>query len=397
MDGQPWREASSLIIASHVNNLNDEPSTSNSSSSGSTTDTQPMATNLIEDYKLLMTKRSAKASFLASAFVFPGGHLEESDFSPKWWSVFFNSGFTRQDVLGVVNRIHGPRPPMVVDNQKRLTVMSSVEQQSGTEIAGEDILPADIALRICAIRETFEEAGILLIERMNIGTQSFAPLDSVELDKWRIEVRENSDSFADLCLQLKCSPNIWELREWWNWLTPNALGHKRFDTMFYLYCSENQLDAISDGKEVSQIEWYSPRELLQLHQNRKAFLAPPQVYELSRLAHFSQYNRLQEFSISREPLGCQRWRPVMTGYQDGTALLLPGDDMYTRNSSGKESENVNIRSMPTLEEARSQTVHFNRIELRVPVLEAHCNIQLACGHASPPYPVPVQPVLRSSL
>ena len=71
--------------------------------------------------------------------------------------------------------------------------------------------------------------------------------------------------------------------------------------------------------------------------------------------------------------------------------------MYSRNNASKESENVNIRSMPTLEEARLKTAHINRIEFRVPVFEAHCNIQLSCGHISPPYPVPIQPVLRSSL
>lgn len=223
MDSQSWKEASSLIIVSK------QYSSSSPSSQC--------------DYKLLMTKRSAKSSFLASAFVFPGGHLEESDFSPKWLSVFTNAGFNELDLASIASRIKGPRPPIITDCQIR----SSLVNRNPTD----EPLPSDIGLRICAIRETFEETGVLLVEGLNPVPSL---LSSVDIELWREKVHNNSYEFISFCLLLNCAPNIWQLKEWWNWLTPNALGHKRFDTMFYIYCADKQLKAYTDGNEVSQIE-----------------------------------------------------------------------------------------------------------------------------------------------
>lgn len=229
MDGQPWKEASSLIIASKANN---EQFLNNQSSEKC-------------EYRLLMTKRSAKSSFLASAFVFPGGHLEESDFSSEWLTVFKNAGYRQTDLQSVSSRVKGPRPPIVTNCQTR----SSFVNQNSLE----EPLSSDIGLRICAIRETFEETGVLLVERMNLDSKS-VPLSSSDIEQWRKKVRNNGHEFISLCLYLNCAPNIWQLREWWNWLTPNALGHKRFDTMFYIYCTEKELKPLVDGNEVSQIE-----------------------------------------------------------------------------------------------------------------------------------------------
>ncbi|XP_053211358.1 acyl-coenzyme A diphosphatase NUDT19-like [Panonychus citri] len=351
-----WKEAASLIII-----VDDKSSSSSSLSSSS------------QSFSILMTKRSAKSSFLASAFVFPGGHLESSDFSPKWWTVFNQAGFNHSKVNLVTNRINGLRSPIISECQTQ-----SAAREQLTSSTESNLLPADIGLRICAIRETFEETGVLIASN---STESIN-LDSELLEKWRPKVRESSENFIQFCYEMKIAPNIWDLYEWWNWLTPNALGHRRFDTMFYIYCTTIRPKANSDQKEVSDIEWYTPNELLELHMQKKAFLAPPQVYELSRLSNFTDYQELMKFSSDREPNGVERWIPLMNGYQDGSTLFLPGDDMYETIKT-KSNDNQSIRSMPTLEQARSSVTNLNRIEFRVPIFQAFCNIKLNCGQISP--------------
>lgn len=69
-------------------------------------------------------------------------------------------------------------------------------------------IPADIGLRISAIRETFEESGILLLRKMtddlpaNNSAGIFAndaAIPEEERKRWRNTVHKNAPAFIDLC------------------------------------------------------------------------------------------------------------------------------------------------------------------------------------------------------
>ena len=57
--------------------------------------------------------------------------------------------------------------------------------------------------------------------------------------------------------------------------------------------------------------------MLREHLELKAFIAPPQIYELSRLANFRDYASLLDFAIKREKYGIERWSYQINGMQDG--------------------------------------------------------------------------------
>lgn len=82
-----------------------------------------------------------------------GGAFENADFSSKWWSVFEQANVSKQRALDVVNRITGHRPEIIT---KSVTFNDYIE---ANEHDKHSLLPMDIALRIAAIRETFEETG----------------------------------------------------------------------------------------------------------------------------------------------------------------------------------------------------------------------------------------------
>ena len=131
----------------------------------------------------------------------------------------------------------------------------------------------------------------------------------------------------------------------------------------------------------------------------RLFLAPPQVYELSRIHHLTSFGAVQEFSTGRNLLGSHRWLPVLATYKDGAISFLPGDSMYP-----EAPDIIGRKPVPdfpqTVTEIRAKSPSLNRIELRGPTCTSICNVKLPLGHLSPiTYPSQdiVQPATPSML
>lgn len=129
-------------------------------------------------------------------------------------------------------------------------------------------------------------------------------------------------------------------------------------------------------------QWCTPIEMLEEHVQERLFLAPPQVYELSRIHHLNSFTGVLDFSCSRNLLGTHRWLPVLATYRDGAISFLPGDSMYP------EAPDI-IGKMPvpdhpqSVADIRVKSPSLNRIELRGPTCTSICNIKLPLGHLSP--------------
>lgn len=199
------------------------------------------------DYELLLLQRSSRSGFMPSAHVFPGGLVEPADFSADWLGLLPASPHCG---LGLV------RPPPL--GSSRAPLFATDRERLGSP------LPGEVAFRICAIRETFEEAGILLLvpgrgPAADSGPAPPLPAESLppaaELVEWRRRVQEDPACFLQLCRHLGCVPNIWALQEWSNWLTPvgrAGRGGRRYDTAFYLCCLEQRPPLTSqDDREVT--------------------------------------------------------------------------------------------------------------------------------------------------
>lgn len=84
-------------------------------------------------------------------------------------------------------------------------------------------------MRITAIRETFEEVGLLLCKpRGGKHDQVYGHVYSdFDRKKWQEKVHNDSSKFLELCKELKVIPDLWSLHEWAAWETP-ASFKKRF-------------------------------------------------------------------------------------------------------------------------------------------------------------------------
>ena len=122
--------------------------------------------------------------------------------------------------------------------------------------------------------------------------------------------------------------------------------------------------------------------MLEEHSQERVFLAPPQVYELSRFYSIKNYDDFKQFTINRETKGTERWLPVITTYIDGAISALPGDEMYPEDPDliGKKPVQDYPKKLKDL--IRPNSI-LNRIELRGPASVALTNQDPRLGHKLP--------------
>ncbi len=120
---------------------------------------------------------------------------------------------------------------------------------------------AEAALRVGALRETFEECGILLARAREEGCLiSAVRLRSIE-EAWRVAMTAGEKSFADILIaeDLVLAPDA--LVPFAHWITPERMP-KRFDTHFFLAVAPPDQVAVHDGEEAVDSIWISPRRAI---------------------------------------------------------------------------------------------------------------------------------------
>ncbi|CAG8664404.1 2484_t:CDS:1, partial [Ambispora leptoticha] len=196
------------------------------------------------NYKVLTMKRNDKGSFV-NAHVFPGGNVDSSDSSREWSNLISGHEFTK-----------------IIDH----------EQSSST---------SSLTSKICAIRETFEECGILLTK----PNFKFDLTDHDEAKQWRDKIHNDASEFISLCKKFKLKPAIEELYLIYNWITPST-NPKRYNVNFYLTILPDDIsytDIVADGKEAIQLNWFTPEEALTAFRKSEIDLFPPQWYTFTEL------------------------------------------------------------------------------------------------------------------
>ena len=298
--------------------------------------------------------------------VFPGGVLSDADFDPRWHELF--KSVTNEGLLSPSARFMERRHQVEMFRTER----------------SKSLLPAQIALRLCAIRETFEECGVLLVTNKANADKNLATAETkytLNLTDWRKRVHKDAGQFINLCESLNMVPNIWSLYEWANWLTPNIQPvseppkrPRRFDTMFYVCCLQDQPEARVDKRETTIAEWNTPNGFLDGHESH---LAGPQLYELSKLENVDDIEELNHFCVEREPQGVERWMPVINQCADGIVLILPGDDLY-----------------PDDPDYNGTLGHVQRTESMLELHEKSQKLNRTFGHVIPPEKLYVRTELR---
>tara|TARA_B110000116_G_scaffold179564_1_gene155393 strand:+ start:1060 stop:1779 length:720 start_codon:yes stop_codon:yes gene_type:complete len=201
--------------------------------------------------EVLLLKRDRNASFVPGAYVFPGGRVDPADWTKQ----------TLASVDGLTTETAATRLGLV-----------------GTS-------PPAIAYYIAALREAFEETGILV----GVGPNAQAPptaAASVEVEVLRNGLMEGSVSFNEALKHLSCRIDGSSIEYLAHWITPEREPH-RFDTRFFAARVQTDAEPIFDPREMTEARWLSPKEALARNQGGTLPMIFPTIDTLQRLADYT--------------------------------------------------------------------------------------------------------------
>ena len=184
--------------------------------------------------EVFLVKRHSASRVLGGAYVFPGGKLDAAD-----------------------SALH----------HRHLNLSA---QALHTKL-GEPETPADkaSALFVAALRETFEEAGVLLSETPPAR-----------------ETASTAQDFHALLATQGLRLDVQGLHPWVRWITPRmpSVTNRRFDTRFFMAAMPAHQTAAHDNVEATASAWLRPREALEQYWSQAIDMAPPQIMSLAHLA-----------------------------------------------------------------------------------------------------------------
>jgi len=228
--------------------------------------------------EVFMVKRHHQIDFATGALVFPGGKATKTDFDPE---------------LGA--------------HMDGVAAWSSEMR----------------ALAAAAIREAFEEAGILLARDAETG-EMIDDLRLARLEAYRQPLEKGEMSLRDLVvkenLRLACD----HLVHFAHWITPKMMP-KRFDTHFFIALAPHGHAGHHDGRESVDSVWIGPDEAIA---DRKRWnIIFPTKLNLMKLAQAKSVDAALAAARAAPPLTVEPW--VEEG-ADGQILRIRDDAGYTQ-------------------------------------------------------------------
>ncbi len=214
-----------------------------------------------------LTRRTARSRFMPGAFVFPGGAVDEADRS-----------FARAAKIG--------------------------------PLAGG--LAPEVA--VAAVRELFEEAGILLARDARGAPIALAP---VELMRLRADLARGV-GFAAVLERHAFAVDLAALAYYSNWITP-VTESIRFDAHFFIARAPDGQLAAADASEVHDGIWLAAADALAAAEGGELMIPFPTRKHLERLARYDDIGMLFDHARARAIV------PVVPGARAGDSLGIDAD------------------------------------------------------------------------
>jgi 8-oxo-dGTP pyrophosphatase MutT (NUDIX family) len=233
-----------------------------------------------QEIEVFMMVRHHEIEFSSGALVFPGGSVDAAD----------------------------------------REIIAKPELYSG----GEGFDAAALSFKIAAIRETFEESGILLARPR--GSKDLVDAgQAAEVEaRHRAALAERKITFLDVLTEAGMVLALEGLVPYAHWVTPEGMP-KRFDTWFFLAAAPPEQLGAHDGRESTDSLWLSPREAVAGGESGRFKLPFPTTRNLIKLG--KQPNVKAALEDARQTV-VVTVMPVLTRLNGGRQLRIPREAGY---------------------------------------------------------------------
>lgn len=185
---------------------------------------------------------------------------------------------------------------------------------------GEDL---DRAHRLAAVRECFEEAGVLLA----VDADGSWITDGHPILALRGEVYDGTSEMLALCATHQLSIDLDQLAFVSHWITPVGES-RRFDTRFYIVPAPPGQSSTHDDNETIASLWVGPTDALARAEAGELMMMPPTITNLRYLAQFDVVvdAMTAAHALDVPPAIMPKLRRDAEGGMVGVSI--PGDDDY---------------------------------------------------------------------
>jgi len=249
-------------------------------------------------FQVYLLKRNVRSAFMPGYYVFPGGTVAAEDRRVDKWQAHVDLGSK--------------------DMRRRL----------GGDLRAEEVLPYGVA----AIRETLEEAGVLLARRRGSQENDRAHFSEKVLQRDR-----PADWFRRQIESGEWTLLFSRLFRWARWITPEGM-QRRFDTRFFVAFLPPDQICRPDQQETTHGIWADPEEGLAGNMAAKVPLSPPTLITLYELKRFKDYQQLVD-EVKTRPWGEAR-RPRLIRVNGESIILQPWDRQH-----GQEKVDIDTRRL----------------------------------------------------
>ena len=194
-----------------------------------------------------------------------------------------------------------------------------------------------LGFSIAAIRETLEEAGVLVADAADKTAMDFE-----QMARCRLEQDRPADWFRQKVMEENWTLSLSSLARWSHWITPKLMKN-RFDTRFFIvFMPDNQV-CIPDDMETKHGIWLTPQSALEQNITGRTPLSPPTIVTMTQLLVYLSIDDLKAALVSKswdQPIA-----PEMIKTPKGPVILEPWDPQH-KNPASAEATGLQNKVLP---------------------------------------------------
>jgi len=239
----------------------------------------------------LLLQRHTRSKFAGGDYVFAGGKVEADDI------------------------------PDDVERFCRDLTAGEASRRLGGGLASREA----IGYWVGAIREAFEEVGILLAYAPDGEFVTFTPENRSRYDDYRAACQAANPAFFAMLRAERLLLATDRLSYFAHWITPEE-NPIRFDTRFFAAVAPSGQDPVADGHEIVAVRWFTPDEAFEAMGRKEISLRPPTIKNLEIVREAGAPVSHVVAEVGRRDVPTIRPRVLTV---DGRPLaVLPGDPRW---------------------------------------------------------------------